>query len=176
MRRLAHRKLPNCSQKILVILVGPSTPHIGVAVWVVKEVIDCLSYVTVGALEEGRYITNEVTDINSNMYEAWFPMTDDSNAVWNTSPFGNASADGNVGIGTEGTYGRFKPDVVAPGTFVVSCRSEQWDTNAYYNPTNNDIHVYSELIPSNSVSVSPFQFYVPSNAVEVIFAIATNAS
>ena len=49
---------------------------------------------------------------------------------------------GNVGIGIEGAYGRFKPDVVAPGTFVVSTRSEQWDTNAYYNPTNYHYNVY----------------------------------
>ncbi|HTV43288.1 MAG TPA: LamG-like jellyroll fold domain-containing protein [Candidatus Sulfotelmatobacter sp.] len=133
--------------------------------------------ITVGALEEGRYITNLVTDASSNVTEEWFPETDDSNAVWNTSPFENvASGDGNVGIGTEGTYGRFKPDLVAPGTFVISCRSEQWDTNAYYNPTNNDIHVFADLIPTNSVSTSPFQFLVPGNAVEVIFSVATNAS
>ena len=132
---------------------------------------------TVGALEEGRYLTNLVTDASSNVSEAWFQMTDDSNAVWNTSPFsGNASGDGNVGIGTEGTFGRFKPDVVAPGTFVVSCRSGQWDTNAYFNPTNNDVHYYSEVIPSNSVSTFPFQFLVPNNAVEVIFNTITNAS
>ena len=126
--------------------------------------------ITVGALDEGRYITNEVTDVNSNMYEAWYPETDDSNAVW------GSSSDGNVGIGTEGTYGRFKPDVVAPGTFVVSCRSDQWDTNSYYHPTNNTYYDFPDLIPSNSVSVAAFQFYVPSNAVEVIFYTVTNIS
>src|SRR5580765_5140200 len=39
------------------------------------------------------------------------------------------SSRGNVGIGVEGDFGRFKPDLVAPGTFIVSTRSQQWDTN-----------------------------------------------
>ncbi|PYJ79367.1 MAG: hypothetical protein DME22_25545, partial [Verrucomicrobia bacterium] len=39
------------------------------------------------------------------------------------------SSRGNVGIGTEGDFGRFKPDVLAPGTFVVSTRSQNMDTN-----------------------------------------------
>ncbi len=46
------------------------------------------------------------------------------------------SARGNVGIQTEGDFGRFKPDVVAPGTFTVSTRSSMWDMDAYFNPTN----------------------------------------
>ena len=36
------------------------------------------------------------------------------------------SSRGNVGIGREGDFGRFKPDVVAPGTFVISARSQYW--------------------------------------------------
>src|SRR5262249_37302932 len=84
------------------------------------------------------------------------------------------SSIGNVGVGTEGTFGRYKPDVVAPGTFVVSCRSSEWDTNAYYNPTNHEISEFPDFIPPDSVSVAPFNFFVPSNAVEVIFATITN--
>jgi subtilisin-like proprotein convertase family protein len=124
--------------------------------------------ITVGALQEFRYITNQVTNADGTISQPWLSETINSNSVW------NASADGNVGIGTEGTYGRFKPDVVAPGTFVVSCRSEQWDTNAYYHPTNNDFHDYPDLIPTNSVTTSPFQFFVPSNTVDVIFYTVTN--
>ena len=41
-------------------------------------------------------------------------------------------------MNVEGNFGRFKPDVVAPGVFVISDRSPSWDTNAYYNPTNTD--------------------------------------
>ena len=60
----------------------------------------------------------------------WQAETDSGNQV------AGYSARGNVGIGTEGTFGRFKPDVVAPGSFVVSTRSSEWDKTAYYNPTN----------------------------------------
>ncbi|HEY1787074.1 MAG TPA: S8 family serine peptidase, partial [Verrucomicrobiae bacterium] len=123
---------------------------------------------TVGALEEFRYITNQVTNADSTISQPWLGWTINSNLVW------ASSSDGNVGIGTEGTFGRFKPDVVAPGTFVVSCRSEQWDTNAYYHPTNNTVYVFPDLIPTNSFSRSPFRFYVPSNTVAVIFETVTN--
>ena len=86
--------------------------------------------ITVGALEQLRNITNMVTDANGNSNAVWQAGTDSGNEV------AGYSSRGNVGIGTEGTFGRFKPDVVAPGSFVVSTRSAQWDTNAYYNPTN----------------------------------------
>jgi subtilisin-like proprotein convertase family protein len=36
------------------------------------------------------------------------------------------SSRGNTGIGVEGEFGRFKPDVVAPGSWVVSTRSTNW--------------------------------------------------
>ena len=36
------------------------------------------------------------------------------------------SSRGNVGIGIEGAFGRFKPDLVAPGTFIISTRSADW--------------------------------------------------
>lgn len=66
--------------------------------------------ITVGALEQLRNITTngyqEATDSSGQV--AWY------------------SSCGNVGVGTEGTYGRFKPDVVAPGSFTVSTRSSQW--------------------------------------------------
>ncbi|HEV2330405.1 MAG TPA: S8 family serine peptidase [Verrucomicrobiae bacterium] len=125
---------------------------------------------TVGALEEFRYITNQVTNADMSVSQPWLGLTDDSNSVV------GFSSDGNTGIGTEGTFGRFKPDVAAPGTFVVSTRSEQWDTNAFYHPTNNFHYDFPDLIPSNSVSVNPFQFFVPSNAVFVIFYVVTNQS
>ena len=62
----------------------------------------------------------------------WQPETSTSYRV------AGFSSRGNVGIGTEGTYGRFKPDVVAPGTFIVSTRSSQWDIGSYFyqDPTN----------------------------------------
>ncbi len=73
--------------------------------------------ITVGALEQLRNITNIVTALDGTSNDVWWTWTDKSYQVaWYSSR-------GNVGIGTEGTYGRFKPDVVAPGTFVISTRS-----------------------------------------------------
>lgn len=90
--------------------------------------------ITVGAVEQFREITNQ-TVICDPIFgcvtnQPWLPSTDSSNQV------AGFSGCGNVGIGIEGDFGRFKPDLVAPGTFVVSTRSSQWDKNAYYNPTN----------------------------------------
>ena len=84
--------------------------------------------ITVGAIDQPRYITNQVwqcaTVNGTNICQTnqpWLGLTDTNNAV---AAF---SSRGNVGVGIEGDFGRFKPDVVAPGTFVVSARSTQWD-------------------------------------------------
>ena len=86
--------------------------------------------ITVGALESFRNITNEFYTTNvvggTNVISTNAPFlgfTDSDNEV------ASFSSRGNVGIGTEGDFGRFKPDVVAPGTFVVSTRSGYMDPN-----------------------------------------------
>ena len=78
--------------------------------------------ITVGAVEQLRLITNLVTevvlngmDLSTNDYAPWLGMTDSSNEV------AHFSSRGNTGITREGNYGRFKPDVVAPGAMLVSC-------------------------------------------------------
>ncbi|PYM12382.1 MAG: hypothetical protein DME18_11560, partial [Verrucomicrobia bacterium] len=86
--------------------------------------------ITVGAIESLRYITNEFYSTN---------MVSGTNVIVTNTPFlglsdsdnevASFSSRGNVGIGTEGEFGRFKPDVVAPGVFVVSTRSQNLDTN-----------------------------------------------
>ena len=95
--------------------------------------------VTVGALEQRRMITNVVwqcSDGGTNgplvcqTNAMWLGMTDLSNQV------ASYSSRGNVGAGVEGTAGRFKPDVAAPGTFVVAARSGEWNQAAYYASTN----------------------------------------
>ena len=126
--------------------------------------------ITVGALEQLRNITNIVTDVNGNSNAVWQPQTDSSFQV------AGYSSRGNVGIGTEGTFGRFKPDVVAPGSFVVSTRSEQWDQNAYYNPTNYTYNEYINQTVDPSGQNNYPGFYVPQNAVGVIIQILQNAS
>jgi len=85
--------------------------------------------ITVGGLEQLRGITNEVV-LEGVTNAIWAGGTDSDSQV------AGYSGRGNVGIGIEGEFGRFKPDVVAPGTFVISTRSAQWDTNAYYSITN----------------------------------------
>jgi subtilisin-like proprotein convertase family protein len=127
--------------------------------------------ITVGALEQLRNITNVVTNLDGSVSTPWQPMTDSSNQV------ASYSSRGNVGIGIEGTYGRFKPDVVAPGTFVVSTRSGQWDTNAYYNPTNVTTLYYSDqvVVDTNTPNYYPLvDLSTTPNAVGVTIQIVPN--
>ena len=125
---------------------------------------------SVGAIEQLRNITNTYLPHDStNPVAAWKDMTDSSFQV------AGYSSRGNVGIGTEGPFGRFKPDVVAPGTFVVSTRSSQWDQVAYYNPTNTSDDPYTDqIVDTNSPNSYPTVF-VPDNAVAVVITITPNA-
>jgi subtilisin-like proprotein convertase family protein len=125
--------------------------------------------ITVGALEQLRNLTNIVTDSESNSSAIWKTQTDSSSQV------AGYSSRGNVGIGTEGAFGRFKPDVVAPGSFVVSTRSQQWDQNAYYNPTNFSFKEFDNQV----VDTNGLQYYsisVPQNAVGVNISILANGN
>ncbi|HEY1171275.1 MAG TPA: putative Ig domain-containing protein [Verrucomicrobiae bacterium] len=90
--------------------------------------------IAVGASESLRFITNEVTIIDTNLSVTniiawWEGTTDSSNEV------ASYSGRGNTGIGREGQYGRAKPDLLAPGSMIISGRSPTWDEAAYYNPT-----------------------------------------
>ncbi len=61
-------------------------------------------------------------------------------------------------MGLEGAFGRVKPDIVAPGVFVVSARSTQWDSGAYYGPpagSNN----YSAVLSNLNETLGPFYRY-----------------
>ncbi|HVU27889.1 MAG TPA: S8 family serine peptidase [Verrucomicrobiae bacterium] len=125
--------------------------------------------VTVGALEQLRNITNYVTALDGSSNQVWQPMTDTSFQV------ADYSSRGNVGIGIEGVGGRFKPDVVAPGTFVVSTRSQQWDTNAYYNPTNYSFQAYTEqIVNSGSANYYSIDLSTIPNAVGVTIQVVPN--
>ncbi|MCX6925478.1 MAG: S8 family serine peptidase, partial [Verrucomicrobia bacterium] len=130
--------------------------------------------ITVGAIEQLRNITNEVTKCSvadgtnsCSTNKPWWGMTDSTNQV---AAF---SSRGNVGVGVEGEFGRFKPDVVAPGTFVISTKSGQWDTNAYYNPTSQIYKVF----PDNVISSNELYFdsiVVPDNAVQLNLVVVPN--
>ncbi len=115
--------------------------------------------ITVGAIEQMRKITNQVwacsTVDATNVCVTnapWYGLTDTNNDV---AAF---SSRGNVGIGTEGDFGRFKPDVVAPGTFVISARSAQWNQGAYY-ATTNPLTDYSTVLSNLNRAIGPYYRY-----------------
>lgn len=128
--------------------------------------------ITVGAIEQYRNITNQtwITHVhngitNSSTNQPWMAMTDSSNHV---AAF---SSRGNVGIGVEGDFGRFKPDVVAPGTFVVSTtEKDHWDQVAYYNPTNYHFDFITDQIVETN-TLEPYAIFVPDNAVQLIIRV-----
>ncbi len=111
--------------------------------------------ITVGAIDQMRLITNEVYQCSTNgcvTNAPWFGMTHTNNEV---SSF---SSRGNVGVGVEGDFGRFKPDVVAPGAFLISARSSQWNQAAYYQPTNL-MGNYFEVLSNLNNTVGPYYRY-----------------
>lgn len=123
--------------------------------------------ITVGAIEQMRNITNETVLCDPAFggcatNQPWLPSTDSSNQV------AGFSGRGNVGIGIEGDFGRFKPDVVAPGTFVVSTRSSQWDEAAYYNPTNYSTNMPPQFLTMQAFSSYTSGLFVPINTVQLI--------
>lgn len=117
--------------------------------------------ITVGAIENMRVITNLVTVIEdgiTNIFAPWLGLTDTNNEV---AAF---SAIGNVGRRREGSSGRFKPDVVAPGTFVVSTRAKRW-----VQPTNL-FSVIADEIPQVRLrpgEIKDFVADVPKNGVRL---------
>src|SRR5262249_17756542 len=122
---------------ICVVSAGNSGPYSGAVTrgfaGVVQSPATAKNVISVGAVEQARLITNQTWSCTNSSCETnapWLPLTDSSNQV------AGFSSRGNVGIGTEGEYGRFKPDVMAPGVFVLSTRSAQWDQSAYYTATN----------------------------------------
>jgi subtilisin family serine protease/subtilisin-like proprotein convertase family protein len=131
--------------------------------------------ITVGAIDQPRHIADQVWQCaivsGTNVCQTnqpWLGLTDTNNAV------ASFSSRGNVGVGVEGDFGRFKPDVVAPGTFVVSARSTQWDQLAYYSPTNGSGN-YFEVLSNLNNTLGPFYRYESGtslSAAEVSGALA----
>jgi len=113
--------------------------------------------ITVGAIELSRRITNQTWSCTAGgqTNTPWLDETDSTNEV---AAF---SSRGNIAPGLEGPSGRFKPDLVAPGTFVISTRSSQWDQPAYYAQTNNlftsapDTN-YSVVLSNLNSTLGPF--------------------
>src|ERR1035438_422908 len=132
--------------------------------------------ITVGAIEQLRNITNQVwkcsavTGTNScTTNQPWLSMTDANDQV---AAF---SSRGPVGVGIEGTSGRFKPDLIAPGTFVISTRSSQWDTNAYYNPTSHIVFIFRDILVTTNFMYLD-SIFVPANAVQLNLTVVPNTN
>ncbi len=123
--------------------------------------------ITVGAMDSARFITNQVAvdDTTNDVFYSW---TDADNLIaW-------FSGCGNVGEGIEGMYGRFKPDVVAPGMFIISCRA-----STYIDPTN-ETYVSSYYFP-NQFNLSDTADYftipqLPTDTEELIISVTSNAN
>jgi subtilisin-like proprotein convertase family protein len=129
--------------------------------------------ITVGAVEQARDITNIVTKISgdqTNTSTPWAAMTSSDQQV------AGFSGRGNVGVGFEGTYGRFKPDVVAPGTFVLSTRSTTWDEKAYYNPTSHIRSTERRLVATNAFDYPFGGVPLPLNAVAFSIRLVPNSN
>lgn len=127
--------------------------------------------VSVGAGELLRDITNQVEKVtggSTNTTTPWKGMTSSDNQV------ADFSGRGNVGIRIEGDFGRFKPDVIAPGTFVIAPRSTTWDEAEYYNPTNhNRSQLQNQLVNSDGFNTYPI--FLPENTVGFSVALVGNS-
>jgi subtilisin-like proprotein convertase family protein len=113
--------------------------------------------IAVGALDQLREITNSVA-INGVTNDFFFAETDSDYQV---SPF---SSRGNTGIGVEGEFGRYKPDLVAPGSFMVSTRA----TN-YAEPTGFPSYRFSETTGQHLEpgQTNVYAVTIPANGKEI---------
>lgn len=128
--------------------------------------------ITVGAIEQNRGITNsfvQVIGTNTNSAQIYLASSDANDQV------ANYSGRGNVGIEVEGPFGRAKPDVVAPGNFVISLQSSTWDTNSYYFPKFDSVHLRADQIVFSG-ELNPYSVFVPENAYGVVITVETNTS
>src|SRR5436190_3910842 len=118
--------------------------------------------ITVGALENPRNLTNMFyMDGATNSY--LLPETDNEDQV------ASYSSRGNVGVGLEGDFGRFKPDVSAPGSWIISCRASQWrdpTTQVNYNPVRL-VDQYLDRKGTNSY----FRNIPPDGSIMVIYLL-----
>ena len=84
--------------------------------------------ITVGAHELFRLVPNSTNDPQANARSDSFSQVSDF------------SSRGNVGVGIEGTAGRFKPDFVAPGQYIATLRA-----STFTNPQPADADLGSSL-------------------------------
>jgi subtilisin-like proprotein convertase family protein/subtilisin family serine protease len=126
--------------------------------------------ITVGAIEQLRNLTNQVVSTtnlnnftgtngvvgtNSVVGTNGVVNTNSTVIVTNTPYLGMTDSDnevaayssrGNIGIGSEGQFGRFKPDVVAPGSYLISARSKDWTLESQNAPGSPEYKANADLL------------------------------
>ncbi len=127
--------------------------------------------ITVGALESPRFLTNSVVvdtngvvvsldQINTNLppetYTTNVVFYDVSDSDTQVAPY---SSRGNTGIGVEGDAGRFKPDVVAPGSFIISVRSRDWKLENQVATNSPEYYALREMNDQLATNIPPDQQY-----------------
>ena len=132
--------------------------------------------ITVGGIDQPRFITNQVmicrTETNNNVpvtiCETNMPFLGNSDSDNQVSSY---SARGNVGVGIEGPTGRFKPDVVAPGSWVISTRSQD-----YVDPTGSATTKKYEynFVPFAFNTTNLYSLNIPGNATNVTIQLVPN--
>lgn len=129
--------------------------------------------IAVGASELLRYITNEVTIVDStgqtNIIPWWEGTTDSSNEV------AAYSGRGNTGIGREGDFGRAKPDVVAPGSMVISGRSPSWDETNYYSASIAVVNTFTNITLAAG-STNSFSLFLPNGTTNLMIEVLDTGS
>jgi subtilisin-like proprotein convertase family protein len=136
--------------------------------------------ITVGAIESFRNITYDeiITNKITNLVDGQLTVTNE--VVTNKVLLRDTDSDrqvaaissrGNVDPGIEGPFGRFKPDLVAPGTFVVSTRSNAWD--AHVLATDMPVYWASDELVS-STDTNYYAIEVPDNAKRLVLKLREN--
>ena len=140
--------------------------------------------ITVGALESLRFITNEVVtgyidEVKTNemgmvltnrepITERVFQGPTDS-----ATQIASFSARGNVGIGIEGDFGRFKPDVVAPGAFTISTAATNWTTPSQFLDVSPNTISNQTAIPGE---LTPYTIFAREGTAEIEINVVPNAA
>ncbi len=122
--------------------------------------------ITVGATDTPRFLTNQVSYDGQTTNQVFLGATDNSNLVTYFSSCGN------VGLGVEGITGRFKPDVVAPGVFIVSTRSHNY-VDPTFDTLVTDNAVTNQIVDPGKTNYYPVLY--PTDGSELIIQIVTNA-
>jgi subtilisin-like proprotein convertase family protein len=125
--------------------------------------------ITVGSSELLRNITNAVTNCTAISCETNLPWLAPTDSYDQISSF---SSRGNVGIGVEGPFGRFKPDVIAPGNMVVSCRSSDYVESGASFSVIGDVYNFVDLPP---LATNIYSVAIPANCGEARIFVRDNS-